>query len=306
MRSVINQLVVILKLLLLLSREIATVSYCAALSPSQSRSSATKVQIQVCQNKDCQKRFQTYSPGETLVQTFHDLLPPRQQSSLSDSSRYVANKEVVSIESAGCLGKCGNGPNVCCIRNGVGGNAKKVERIFTAVEDALMASVVLEVGGDFDSPDTLLVAVDSIAKATRATTLEKKIKILTRVVKSLLSDSTLCKSTALAHALVLRADAYLEQIPPSSSLTDNNLEVTKDAYNDVQKAIEINHYVDDGRAYRILADVQELSGNVLGAMEAVTKWAEVNPSFRTKAKKELARLSAVSSISSGSGSSVGP
>lgn len=241
------------------------------------QTTTTTTRIQVCQNKDCQKRFQKFSSSETLVQTFSDLLPP-------------SNNAAVIVESAGCLGQCGQGPNVSISRSSDG----RSEKIFGSVDDGMMASAILEVGGGIDSPDLLLIAVEAIGRSTRATSPEKKIKILTPAIISLLSEksnsNSLDESTALAHALVLRADAYLEQT--LLSLDSNTIH---DAHADAQMAISINHL--DGRAYRVLADAEEALGNVIGAMEAVSKWAEVNPSFGTKARNELARLASAGSCS---------
>jgi len=161
--------------------------------------------------------------------------------------------------------------------------------MYGGVDDGLMASAILEVGGGIESPDQLLIAVEGIARVSKVTSPEKKITILSPIIKSLMStsssteDDALHESTALAHALVLRADAYLEQalFSPDTTIHDK-------AHADAQMAISIDHM--DGRAYRLLADVEEALGNVIGAMEAVSKWAEVNPSFGTKARKELARL----------------
>eukprot|EP00555_Chaetoceros_dichaeta_P013735 CAMPEP_0198263626 /NCGR_PEP_ID=MMETSP1447-20131203/12916_1 /TAXON_ID=420782 /ORGANISM="Chaetoceros dichaeta, Strain CCMP1751" /LENGTH=267 /DNA_ID=CAMNT_0043952309 /DNA_START=108 /DNA_END=911 /DNA_ORIENTATION=+ len=247
-------------------------SLCLSLQTSTTR-------IQVCQNKDCQKRFQKFSSSENLVQTFSDLLPPFSSSS-------------VTVESTGCLGQCGQGPNVSISRSSSEG---RMEKIFGSVDDGMMASAILEVGGGIEAPDLLLIAVEGIGRSTRVTSPEKKIKILTPVITSLLSDeksNSLDKSTALAHALVLRADAYLEQalLSPGSSSNSNTIH---EAHTDAQMAISINHL--DGRAYRVLADAEEALGNVIGAMDAVSKWAEVNPSFGTKARKELARLASAGS-----------
>jgi len=161
-----------------------------------------------------------------------------------------------------------------------------------------MASAILEVGGGIESPDLLLIAVEAMGRSTRVTSPEKKIQILTPVITSLLSSpsstdenaNSLNKSTALAHALVLRADAYLEQTQLSPGGSGSKI---NEAHTDAQMAISIDHL--DGRAYRVLADAEEALGNVLGAMEAVSKWAEVNPGFGTKARNELARLASADS-----------
>lgn len=111
--------------------------------------------------------------------------------------------------------------------------------------------------------------------ATRATT---KMELLNSVIKSL-QKAELSQTTALAHALILRADLHLESIPQNS----------KEALEDAMQAVEINDL--NGRAYRVVADAREGMGDVMGAMEAVSTWALKNPSFAAKAKKELDRLS---------------
>jgi len=206
------------------------------------------------------------------VQTFSDLLPP-------------SSSNTVTVESTSCLGNCGKGPNVAI-------STSSNEKIYGAVDDGVMASAILEVGGGIESPNQLLIAVEGIARVSKVTSPEKKIQILIPIIKSLTSTSStedgqdaLHESTALAHALVLRADAYLEQALLSPDAT---CIYADKAHADARMAIAINHM--DGRAYRLLADIEEALGNVIGAMEAVSKWAEVNPSFGTKAKKEMARL----------------
>jgi hypothetical protein len=58
--------------------------------------------IQVCQNKDCCRRFQRNTVS--LPDTFHQLLDSAHSGSNS-------NQEIL-VESTGCLGLCGEGPNV--------------------------------------------------------------------------------------------------------------------------------------------------------------------------------------------------
>ena len=106
----------------------------------------------------------------------------------------------------------------------------------------------------------------------------KKIDLLDKVISSLeTADYSL--SNAMSHALVMRADAYL----------DFGVNNPKQALADATKAIEINHL--HGRAFRVKADAHEALDDVLGAMEAVENWALVNPAFKAKARKELSRLS---------------
>jgi hypothetical protein len=54
--------------------------------------------LQVCQNKDCARPFQRSTVN--LPDTFHQLLP--------------TNADNLSIQVTGCLGHCGQGPNVGC------------------------------------------------------------------------------------------------------------------------------------------------------------------------------------------------
>lgn len=106
-----------------------------------------------------------------------------------------------------------------------------------------------------------------------------------------LKKAGLTSTTAMAHALILRADAYLE-----SSLTNSNSnpqhadadQALEDAMNAI--AIDIDSPLLNGRAWRVVADVKEAKCDLVGAMEAISKWAEVNPEFRLKAEKELKRL----------------
>ena len=119
----------------------------------------------------------------------------------------------------------------------------------------------------------------------------KRVEALDLIINDLVTSQDYSKSAAFSHALILRADAYMETQPP-------NIE---QARKDVDKAIELINSKDGvyntssealiGRTWRIKADIEEASGNILEAMAAVSKWAESSPMFRTKAEKELSRLS---------------
>ena len=140
-----------------------------------------------------------------------------------------------------------------------------------------------------------------------ATNLPKRISILTKVIESLDNHLEYSSSNALSHALLMRADCYIEQyqIPPTSTTTTitttttpvqentNTNSIMDDeiqaALHDAIKATSINHL--HGRSYRVQADAYELLGDILKAMEAVEEWAKVNPAFMSKAKNELSRLS---------------
>ena len=106
-------------------------------------------------------------------------------------------------------------------------------------------------------------------------------KLLNSVIKSLQQDEMLQKSKAFAHALVMRADSKLEMIPCD----------IKDALKDAYLATEIDDI--HGKAWRTIADAEERDGNTIKAIEAVSKWAECNPLFATKATNEISRLSSL-------------
>ena len=94
----------------------------------------------------------------------------------------------------------------------------------------------------------------------------------------------------MAHALVLRADAYLELSSGTTNQTNNApADYLKEALQDAINSLKIDDM--EGRAWRAVADVKEANGDVLGAMEAVSSWASANPSMSIKAKRELQRLS---------------
>mmetsp|Transcript_43679 Transcript_43679/g.65968 ORF Transcript_43679/g.65968 Transcript_43679/m.65968 type:complete len:83 (-) Transcript_43679:1337-1585(-) len=77
----------------------------------------------------------------------------------------------------------------------------------------------------------------------------------------------------------MRADARLELIPPN----------IQGALEDIQIASSI--LPTDAKVWRVMADAQEANGDIKAAVKSVMKWSEYDPSFRTKAKKELSRLS---------------
>lgn len=110
---------------------------------------------------------------------------------------------------------------------------------------------------------------------------EKKIKLLSSVIKNLEEksevESNLQSSTALAHALILRSDAYLElnQIP--------------NALNDIDRAIDMDTL--NGKAWRIKADAEELAGNFANAIQSLNNWCYDNPEMITKVKRDIVRLS---------------
>ena len=99
------------------------------------------------------------------------------------------------------------------------------------------------------------------------------------MIESLSANADYSSSRAFSHALTIRADARLDCFPPN---VDGALEDSKFA-----AAVDPQ----SGRAWRLLADAEEASGNIEKAIQATARWGDVDPSFATKAKNEIARLS---------------
>ena len=99
------------------------------------------------------------------------------------------------------------------------------------------------------------------------------------MIESLSANEEYSSSRALSHALTIRADARLDCFPP----------IAEGALEDSRRATAINPL--NGRAWRVLADAEEANGNIENAVQATAQWGNVEPSFATKAKNEIARLS---------------
>lgn len=248
-----------------------------------------KVTIGVCQNEDCRKRFPVSSGEGGLFRMVRDIIPPPLLDENGESSE---NREIL-VESVGCIGKCGKGPNIAIqldppLRKSDSTSAGGV--IYSGVTEAHVAAAALQEADIFPEgvPNLLLAAVDVMAKADRANTEAKKLKYLNSVIRALSNDPILSSSSAIIHALVLRADAKL------SSDSSGALEDTRLALDIISSTKENNSSNKDpkleGRVWRKMADAEESSGNVLGAIDALSEWAKVDPDFRTKAGAEIGRL----------------
>ena len=99
------------------------------------------------------------------------------------------------------------------------------------------------------------------------------------MIESLSASEDYSSSRALSHALTIRADARLDCFPP----------IAEGALEDSKRATAVNPL--NGRAWRVLADALEANGNIEDAIQATSRWGEVDPLFATKAKNEIARLS---------------
>jgi len=105
------------------------------------------VKIQVCQNKDCCKR---YRGALSLPETFRDLMSPK-----------VLRDEVVHFETTGCLSHCGKGPNVVVA-------SSKDEITFNGVVDSVRAVQVLESSPLYlEVPTKLAAAAKVLEKAQK-------------------------------------------------------------------------------------------------------------------------------------------
>jgi (2Fe-2S) ferredoxin len=102
--------------------------------------------IQVCQNKDCCKRYKMQSMN--LVHTIYNLLPP-------------SSDRKIHVESTGCLSQCEKGPNIAFKQD----NNKEEPTIYNGICDHFSAAAVLPIV----PPATLLAAVSVMEKAEKGT-----------------------------------------------------------------------------------------------------------------------------------------
>ena len=211
--------------------------------------------VKVCHNKDCCKK----GGGAELLNTFRDLVPP--------------DNDQMEIESSGCLSQCGKGPNVCIVKNG------HEEKLYHNIKDGIDASAVLDVVSGVEFPIELLVAATKITQAEQSTSPSEKEELMTSVITYLSENSNpaLLDSYAMFHALTIRADARLDM---------NNID---EAIDDARLASTM--FPSEGKVWRILASAEEQKGSLDGAISAFKELARADPSFATKAKNEIDRLS---------------
>jgi tetratricopeptide (TPR) repeat protein len=125
---------------------------------------------------------------------------------------------------------------------------------------------------------------------TLAPTLEEKQRYTSSIIRVLEDDDDLRMSTANVRARIYQAEILSE------------LGIYQEAIDEVTKSIqqlsspsliEIKTKFHDillAKAYRVAADVYELSGNYVAAIESIQRMAATNPEMRTKVVKELDRL----------------
>jgi len=206
-----------------------------------------------------------------LLQTFRNLIP---EADSSEESGVLYNSNV-SVEKSGCLSQCDRGPNICTV------NDKNEEKLYVGISDATTASAILEVVTGKDYPIALLLAATLINDSQQATKPSKKEQLLSSAIDAISkeeNDATIQNSYAHAHALLLRADAFLEMTPPNID----------GALFDARKSVKIAPR--ERKAWRVLACAEEAGGNYTLAIDALREVAKLDPSFSTKARKEIERL----------------
>lgn len=222
--------------------------------------------IQVCQNKNCLQKYpRNYDGG--LIQTIQDLIP--------------FSYDDVDIQGTGCQSQCSLGPNI-----------RINDRVYNGVDNISTLGAILDVSLGIDTSGHIMAAIDGMANACKSTYPAKRIEILTSVIQSLdvnqgevndsLPSQCTC-TTVMAHALVLRADAYLELVPRLDENVDS-------ALNDAEKATKSRVNRLNGRSWRVLADAKEAKNDIAGAMQALKEWSKSSPKFSKKALAELDRL----------------
>jgi tetratricopeptide (TPR) repeat protein len=117
--------------------------------------------------------------------------------------------------------------------------------------------------------------------------LSSVIRVLVQAMdKEHLNGPPYTKSSALARAYALRAQAKLDQ-----NLFDEALQDAMAALEIVSNTISTNaaQWITT-RVYRTMVDAYEAKGDLRQAMNVLQQWAAVDPTFSTKIAKELTRL----------------
>jgi hypothetical protein len=114
--------------------------------------------IQVCQNKDCCKRYKTQSMN--LVHTINNLLPPS-----SIQVQGSSDDIIVRVEATGCLSQCDKGPNVAIMQQDNDSKEQPTIIIHNDICDHFSAAAILPI----EPPPLLLTAVSVMEKAEKGT-----------------------------------------------------------------------------------------------------------------------------------------
>ncbi|GKY96875.1 hypothetical protein MPSEU_000646600 [Mayamaea pseudoterrestris] len=225
---------------------------------------AVALQIEVCQNKDCCRRFQG---AFSLPRVLKDLSLP--------------------VTATGCLSLCGKGPNVAVIRKVNGTSTKEY---VNGLVDPLTAISSLEPLSGPISPK-LKAAVQVMERGQKATSFQDKETLFGSVIRTLELDEEQRQSTALAHALVLRGSARCDARQYETALEDAQLAANVLCGSSTTSDSAHSHDTDLlSKLYRIQAEAYEGMGQLDNAMQALRNWSVSDPSFEKKIAKELTRL----------------
>ena len=215
-----------------------------------------RFRVKVCQNKHCNKM----GGGKSLIRNLEHL------------TYNPSSKNSFEIEPTGCLSGCGKGPNVEISSN------VRSSIIFHGISDNDAIKSMLETFG-VCVPSLLIAASNIMSRADKTLKIEEKEKLLTSVISALEKDEVLGQSSAtLSSCLVKRADARL-------MLSTPNIE---GSITDIKRAASIRP--NDSLIWRIMAEAEEMRGNVNAAIEAMSTCAELDSSFQAKASNEITRL----------------
>jgi tetratricopeptide (TPR) repeat protein len=117
--------------------------------------------------------------------------------------------------------------------------------------------------------------------------IEEKLRYTSSIIRVLEEDDDLRLSTSNARAKTYQAEIlselgnYQEAIDEVSKVIEQLSSIdVKSKFHDILLA----------KAYRVVADVYEMSGNYVAAIESIQRMAATNPEMRAKVDKELQRL----------------
>jgi tetratricopeptide (TPR) repeat protein len=117
--------------------------------------------------------------------------------------------------------------------------------------------------------------------------MEEKLRYTSSIIRVLEEDDDLRLSTSNARTKTYQAEIlselgnYQEAIDEVSKVIEQLSSIdVKSKFHDILLA----------KAYRVAADVYEMSGNYVAAIESIQRMAATNPEMRAKVDKELQRL----------------
>lgn len=124
-----------------------------------------------------------------------------------------------------------------------------------------------------------------------ASSMDEKDRFVSSIIQTLEADEVLRLSLANCRAYVFRAELYGEAGRLDESIADAEraIQLLRSASSSPSSSSKSAPLL-LAKAYRVLADAYEQSGNCKSAMEALQGAAAADPAFRTKLFKEIQRL----------------